>query len=66
MDYDLDEVMKFLEEPQSRKAIKEKFNLSAQTSYRLMRWLTKGKFVTRFSARIEGQVGQKGYFYLKK
>ena len=66
MDYNMKEVMDFLSEPRSRKDICNKFELNNMQSYRLVRWLTKGGFVTRFSARIEGQVGQKGYFYLKK
>jgi len=63
---EMSELDSFLIEPRTRQDIEAHFSINNDQSFKLLKWATKGGFIERFSARIDGKVGQRNFFYIIK
>jgi len=66
MSVEMSELDQYLIEPRTKQQIETHFLINNDQSFKLLRWAIKGGFIERFSARIDGKVGQRNFFYIIK
>lgn len=65
-EYTITEVLEFCKVRRTRAELIRKFNLSNTQSFRLVRWLKKGKYIEEIKLPIEGKQNWAWYFKTKK
>jgi hypothetical protein len=56
------EILSFLTIWKTRKQVEDKFNLSNSESFHILRWLEKGKYITKKQLCLEKQTNRQWFY----